>query len=339
MSNLMKTKTSKEILSTVFPPSEMLVDGLIPQGIVILAGPQKVGKSFLALDICCSIATGASVLGRETVQGECLYLGLEDTYKRLQSRLLLMNAEGSDSLHFAIAADKIGGGLEGQIEEFSNEHPNLRLVVVDVMQLARKNAKASYAAEYKELSGLRDLANRLGICVLLVMHMRKSRDRDPINNIYGGGGFVASADAILMLTEDQRGSGQGTLLCTGREISSTELAVLFDKEIMRWAVINDPNPTGGNESKVLSAVYIYMQKKKHFEGSATQLIQELRSVTSEDFYPNRITRELLEQGHRLAYFGIMFAVKRNHQGRIIILHYMNDDNNDESTVTRALLTR
>ncbi len=251
VSRPIETKTSKELLSTVFAPSEMLVDGLIPQGICILAGPQKVGKSFLALDICSSIATGAPVLERETVQGECLYLGLEDTYRRLQSRLLKMDAEASDSLHFATVADKIGGGLENQIEDFCNDHPNLRLVVVDVMQLARKNAKASYSAEYSELAGLRDLANNLGICIMLIMHMRKSRDRDPLNNIYGGGGFVASADAILMLTEERRGSGTGTILCTGREIESVEIAVRFDKESMRWCVIKDAYASGAYRALVV----------------------------------------------------------------------------------------
>ena len=212
MCRSLKTKTSKELLSTFFAPCEMLVDGLIPQGICILAGPQKVGKSFLALDISISVASGQPVLGRETAQGECLYLALEDTYRRLQGRLLKMDVEASDTLHFALASDKIGGGLESQIEDFSTEHPNLRLVVIDVFQLARKNAKASYSAEYSELAGLRDLANNLGICIMLVMHMRKSRDRDPLNNIYGGGGFVASADALLLLTEERRGSGSGRLL-------------------------------------------------------------------------------------------------------------------------------
>ncbi|HRR76607.1 MAG TPA: AAA family ATPase [Ruminococcus sp.] len=339
MSHLIETKTAAELLSTVYAPNEMLVDGLIPQGICILAGPQKVGKSFLALDISISVASGQPVLGRETAQGECLYLALEDTYRRLQSRLLKMDVEASDSLHFAIVSDKICGGLESQIEEFSTQHPNLRLVVIDVFQLARKNATANYSAEYSELSGLRDLANNLGICIMLVMHMRKSRDRDPLNNIYGGGGFVASADAILMLTEERRGSRKGTLLCTGREISSTELAVHFDKEIMRWCVIKDPTESNNGENKTLAAVYIYIQKKKHFEGSATELINELKSVTSDVFYPNRITRDLLEQGHQLVYYGILFAVKRNHQGRIIILHYIKDDNKDEATVTRALLAR
>ena len=82
------TKTVSDILSTVMEPKEKIVQDLIPQGICILAGPQKVGKSFLALDISVSVALGRPVLGHETVQGECLYLGLEDTYLRLQHRLL-----------------------------------------------------------------------------------------------------------------------------------------------------------------------------------------------------------------------------------------------------------
>ena len=339
MSRKLETRTATELLSTVFSPNEMLVNELVPQGICILAGPQKVGKSFLALDLCCSITAGKPVFGRETIQGECLYLGLEDTYRRLQSRLLKMDVEASDSLHFALAADKIGGGLESQIKDFSTEHPNLRLVVIDVFQLARKNAKASYSAEYSELAGLRELANNLGICIMLVMHMRKSRDRDPLNNIYGSGGFVASADALLLLTEERRGSGSGTLFCTGREIESVEIAVRFDKESMRWCVVKDSAANNNGENKTLAAVYVFIRKKKHFEGSATELIEELKSVTSDVFHPNRITRDLLEQGHQLVYYGILFAVKRTHQGRVIILHYTRDDNNDEATVTKALITR
>ena len=179
------TKTAADILSTVMEPREMIVENLIPQGICILAGHQKVGKSFLALELCISVASGQPVLGHETVRGECLYLGLEDTYRRLQNRLLLMNAEPTDSLHLAIAADRLGGGLENQIEGFHKEHPALRLVVIDVFQLVRKKATANYNAEYRELAGLRDLANRLGLCVMMVMHTRKSHDRDPLNNIYG----------------------------------------------------------------------------------------------------------------------------------------------------------
>ena len=329
------TKTVSDILSTVMEPKEKIVQDLIPQGICILAGPQKVGKSFLALDISVSVALGRPVLGRETVQGECLYLGLEDTYLRLQHRLLCMDVENTDFLHFAIAADKLGGGLENQINDFSKDHPNLRLVVIDVMQRVRKKATANYNAEYNELAELRNLANELGICVLMVMHTRKSRDRDPINNIYGGGGFVASADAISILSKE-RSQSYGKILCTGREIENIELSVTFDSETMRWLVVNDPAYKEKKGKKVLAAVYLYIRKKIHFEGSPTELIEELKSVTSEKFYPNRITRDLLEEGYKLIDYGIMFAVKRQHNGRLIILHYIEANDQCDSSVTKGL---
>jgi hypothetical protein len=91
--------------------------------------------------------------------------------------------------------------------------------------------------------------------------MRKSRDRDPLNNIYGGGGFVASADAILMLTEERRGSGTGTILCTGREIESVEIAVRFDKESMRWCVIKDPTANNNGEKNTRRCIHLYSQEE------------------------------------------------------------------------------
>ena len=51
-----------------------------------------------------------------------------------------MNAEPIENLHFALAADKIGAGLEEQIEAFKKEHDDLKIVVVDVMQMVRSNS-------------------------------------------------------------------------------------------------------------------------------------------------------------------------------------------------------
>ncbi|MDD7515728.1 AAA family ATPase [Ruminococcus flavefaciens] len=54
MSNMLQTKTAEEILTTVFKPKEFIIDGLLTQGLYVLAGAQKVGKSWLAMDICVS---------------------------------------------------------------------------------------------------------------------------------------------------------------------------------------------------------------------------------------------------------------------------------------------
>ena len=52
------SKSCEEIMTTVYKPIEFVVDGLLAQGLYILAGAPKVGKSWLALDMCLSIAKG-----------------------------------------------------------------------------------------------------------------------------------------------------------------------------------------------------------------------------------------------------------------------------------------
>ena len=118
----LKTKTCEEIMTTVYKPIEFAVDGLIAQGLYILAGAPKVGKSWLALDLCLSIAKGEKVLGRTVSQGKTLYLCLEDSYERIQKRLYEITDEPTEKLFFAVMAETIGNGLEIQIERFKSEH-------------------------------------------------------------------------------------------------------------------------------------------------------------------------------------------------------------------------
>ena len=72
------TRSCEEIMTTVYKPIEFVIDGLLAQGLYILAGAPKVGKSWLALDMCLSIAKGEKILGLKTSQGTALYLCLED---------------------------------------------------------------------------------------------------------------------------------------------------------------------------------------------------------------------------------------------------------------------
>ncbi len=55
---------------------------------MLLAGPPKIGKSWLALNIAISVATGTKAFGHfETVKGMVLYLAYEDSERRLNQRL------------------------------------------------------------------------------------------------------------------------------------------------------------------------------------------------------------------------------------------------------------
>lgn len=163
-------------MTTVYKPIEFVIDGLIAQGLYILSGAPKIGKSWLSLDICMSIAKGEKVLEHETKCGTALYLCLEDSFERIQKRLYELTDVPTDNLHFAVAIDTIDNGLENQIEKFKTEHSDLKIIVIDTLQKIREATENSYGSDYKELSVLKILADKLGIVILLVHYTRKCSD-------------------------------------------------------------------------------------------------------------------------------------------------------------------
>ena len=94
----------------------------------------------------------------------------------------------------------------------------------------------------------------------------------------------------------------------------------FDTDVMCWIVENEPEQKS-RDNIVLSAVYLFVRERIHFEGTATELVAELKSVTDEVIYPNRVTRDLVQNGYELSKYGIDYKHERVHRSRIIILHY------------------
>ena len=79
--------TADELLAAEFPPLKWAVPGLLPEGLTVLGGRPKVGKSMLALQIAYSVATGGKCLGRDVGQGKVLLICLEDSGRRLKDRM------------------------------------------------------------------------------------------------------------------------------------------------------------------------------------------------------------------------------------------------------------
>ncbi len=317
----LKTKTCEEIMTTVYKPIEFAVDGLIAQGLYILAGAPKVGKSWLSLDMCLSIAKGEKVLGQETSKGTVLYLCLEDSFERIQKRLYELTDEPTDNLHFAVMADTIGNGLEEQIEKFKSVHIDLKIVFIDTLQKIRNEIDSNYGSDYKELSVLKSIADKLEISILLVHHTRKCSDSDPFNMISGSTGLSGCVDGSMVLVESKRGSRKGKLYCVGRDIENAEINLQFENDLKKWIGTDEPNEAKSKDNIFLAAVYLFIKMKIHFEGSATELVEQLKLVSDEKFHSNRVTRELVQNGYKLRKYGIDFQYKRVHGGRKIILHY------------------
>ena len=83
----------------------------------------------------------------------------------------------------------------------------------------------------------------------------------------------------------------------------------------------------------LAALYVYIKKKVDFSGTASELLEKLKSVSDETFYPNRVTRDLVRNGYTLRKYGIDFQYKRTRNGRLIILHYDRERDSSDSKNT------
>ena len=130
-----------------------VVDGLIPTGLILFCGSQKIGKSWLMLKLCLCVSAGLPFWEMETRAGDVLYLCLEDTFFRIQDRLFRLTDEADSRLHFAVASCKLTDGLIVQLEDYLKEYPDSRLIVIDTLQKVRTASKDNaYASDYGDIS-------------------------------------------------------------------------------------------------------------------------------------------------------------------------------------------
>lgn len=231
---------SETLLDTRLAPTKFCVDTLLPEGICILGGAPKIGKSWMVLDLCVRIAKGEDIWNLRTRKGTVLYLCLEDSHQRIKNRLNTITDEGSCDLYFATESKTMADGLCDQIREFYREHPDTVLVAIDTFQLIRDcMADASYAGDYQDMQTLKHLAEELHITILLVHHLRKLGDSDPLNKISGTTGLVGAADGTWVLEKSKRVSGNATLFCTGRDIENREMEFSFDRNTCTWKIERD----------------------------------------------------------------------------------------------------
>ena len=159
--NRLQTIDADTLQSTAYEPVSFVVDDLLPQGLHLLAGAPKIGKSWLALWLCLCAAQGKPLWTFATCPCEVLYLCLEDSFQRIQSRLFDLTEDAPPTLHFAVMSQQLHNGLVEQIEQFLKEYPQTRLIVIDTLQRIRTvgNDANPYASDYRDIGVLKALAD------------------------------------------------------------------------------------------------------------------------------------------------------------------------------------
>jgi len=237
-----QTITAAELQNKDFPPIMYVVPGLLPEGLSIVAGRPKIGKSWLALDICLGVSDGRICLGsRNPTPGDVLYVALEDNPRRLQRRIDRLLSPFADKwpsrLTLATRWRRLDEGGVEDIRGWIKSTPNARLIVLDTLAGVRPiKTNQGYTEDYESLAALHRLANETGVAIVVLHHTRKLEADDPVDTISGTLGLAGCADTALVIQRTSKGT---TLYSRGRDVEESEYALLFDRVTCRWSIMGE----------------------------------------------------------------------------------------------------
>lgn len=316
----LRTIDGATLMSQPLKPPNFVVDSLLSQGLHILAGSPKVGKSWLALWLSVTVARGEPVWGMPIKGGTTLYLALEDSALRIQNRLYEITEDAPASVHFSTESFILGKGLEEQLANFLKEHPDTVLIIIDTLQLIRgTNYDNTYANDYRDLSVLKRIADQYGIAILLIHHLRKEPAEDVFSRISGTTAISGAVDSSFTLVESKRGSGQAMLYCIGRDIEYREIELKRSEENI-WEVVSDsreqPLLLGNRIGFLVSEL---MRDRTEFIGTPTELSQQIDPAGVERITPKKVSRLILQSVDALGKAGISASVRRSNGKRLIEL--------------------
>ena len=317
------TVSMTELYQTSYKSRPPIIGGLLYGGAYILAGAPKIGKSFLVAQIAYHVSIGKKLWDFDVHQGTVLYLALEDDYQRIQSRMFMMyGVEDSEKLHFATVANKIGNGLDEQLEFFIREHPDTKLVIIDTMQKIREvgGEAYSYASDYEIIGKLKQFADKHSICVLTVHHTRKQPAGDTFEMISGTTGLLGCADGSLLMQKKKRTALEATIDAVGRDQQDQILYLSKDPNTQIWNLDRTetelhrepPDPTLEAVARLVTS------EQPEWTGSPSELAEALNTGMA----ANALTKYLnIKCGRLKDEYGISYENKAKHSGRRVTLTY------------------
>lgn len=333
MKRKLVTVDAETLLATPMSKTMFIVDGLIPQGVNVLSGAAKIGKSWLMLWLGLQVSQGLPVWGIPTMHCDVLYLCLEDTQRRIKDRLFDLTNDPPRSFHLSVTCGLIGNGLEEEIINFLEDFPKTKLVIIDTLQKVRDSKGSTgktgmYGNDYDDISSIKRIADEHDISIILVHHLRKLKDGDdPFNEVSGSTGITGAADTNYVLKR-KRSSRDATLLACGRDVEYQELTLRFQD--LKWELVEHKNTEEIRKAEIpqfLFRVVEFMKTRTEWVGTATDLIADM---TETETTPNVVTKYLGQFYYEvLEPAGIEYRTKRTGQSRLIkFIHRDGGDAND-----------
>lgn len=191
------------------PPTKWYLDRILHEGACLFTGDPKVGKSYFGIQLAIAVAgTAQTAFGDLAVgqHGRVLYLALDDTSeKRIHKRLHDLTDDTQAIKNIDIVCQRDVGTLKDGLTELLDEcirNYKYVLVILDTLGAvsAGTGSKNVYDTEYKEAVGLAALAQKHGICLLVIHHTNKREDGDINARTSGSHGRTGGVDSLLQLS-------------------------------------------------------------------------------------------------------------------------------------------
>lgn len=160
------------------------------------------------------------------------------------------------------------------------------------------------------------------ISILLVHHLRKLFDRDPINRLSGTTGIGGAVDAIYVLEKDERNQNHAKLICTGRDIEHLELELRFNKEACVWEMLSDSLDSPENLlPQEMEKLLEFMKQKAYFSGTSTELATQFNAYANSNMSVKGMKQMMNRWRYSLREQGLVFHNHRSNGLRSVEVSY------------------
>lgn len=157
---------------------------------------------------------------------------------------------------------------------------------------------------------------------MLVHHLRKQGDSDPLNKLSGTTGISGTVDAVFVLDKSRRNQSGATLICTGRDIEYRELELNFSKEHCLWELVADsadaPEMLLPAEMVALIA---FMHSIGFYSGSNGEFTQRLNVFSGNSTSAKALKQMMNKWRYPLEDAGVEFRSYRSNGQRLVDISF------------------
>ena len=306
----MKRKNAFELHKMNLPEPRCIIDGIVPVGYTVLSAPRKIGKSWMALDMCYTVATGGKFLGRKAVKGQAIYITLEETMQMSASRQRKTWGEkpAPHDMIYVFECKTIESGFIKELDAFIRDEKldNVRLVVVDVLAKidgVTQKGEDVYHKDYRVGSALKEWTKDKDVALVAITHVSKKKSDDPYDDTMGTGGVTGSADTIITIRRKGRGN-KATMSVIGRSLPETDIDIRLEN--CKWVTDVPEFQT----SPIYDAVMLAAEFGDGEKMTSTDLIRD----SGLDVTPKEVGEYLTHNAEAFKELGIDIQKKPNGRG-------------------------